>query len=462
MWLDRWVVVCLVPLVSWILLSGLDDLFVICVSLLPGTNRFRWPGEKELDCADQRRIAILVPLWREHAVIERMLERNLSVIRYRSYDIFAGVYPNDPRTRSAVRRVARKHHRVHVALNRRSGPTSKGDCLNCAYRAMQEYEAARGFHFELVMIHDAEDLIHPDSLRLVNYYSRSFEMVQAPVLPLPTGVVEFTHGAYCDEFAESQSKDIPVRRRLGGFLPSCGVGAAFDRATLDRLGAKRNGRVFDPASLTEDYEVGFRLHAMGGRQMFLPLSVRADGALATREFFPRGFRAAVRQRSRWVAGIALQGWERHGWRTGWRQAYWLWRDRKGLVANLVSPVTNLIFVYGLGSYVAAAWLGCSWRPAGELPLAFAQLCQAAFAISLAQTAIRIRSSARIYGWRFAALAPVRAPWANLLNCAATLAALAQYIGARRMRRALIWLKTEHIYPHESLQDYTGAGFSQEV
>jgi bacteriophage N4 adsorption protein B len=460
--LDHWVVVCLVPLVAWILLSGLDDLFVIFVSLLPGTSRFRWPRQEELARGPQRRIAILVALWREDGVIERMLERNLAVIRYRNYDIFTGVYPNDPRTRAAVRRIARRHSRVHIAVNSRPGPTSKGDCLNHAYRAMEDYEAARGFRYELVMLHDAEDLIHPESLRLINYYSRHYQMVQAPVLPLPTGLDELTHGAYCDEFAESQLKDIPVRRRLGGFLPSCGVGTAFDRDALDRIGAQRNGLVFDPASLTEDYEAGLRLHAMGCRQIYLPLRMDPDGPVATREFFPRNFRAAARQRSRWVAGIALQGWERHGWRQGWRQAYWLWRDRKGLVGNILSPLANLVFLYGIGGYLAAAWNGYPWPLAVAVPHAMALLCRTTFAVSLAQIAFRMSASARVYGWRFAALAPLRTLWANQVNCVATLAALSQYIDARRTRRALAWRKTEHVYPHEAMPGYSGATFSEQA
>ena len=61
-------------------------------------------------------------------------------------------------------------------------------------------------------------------------------MVQIPVLPLPTGLAEMTHGVYCDEFAEYQLKDIPARQRLGGFLPSNGVGTGFDRNALERSG----------------------------------------------------------------------------------------------------------------------------------------------------------------------------------------------------------------------------------
>jgi len=53
-----------------------------------------------------------------------------------------------------------------------------------------------------------------------------------PVLPgCLRGWTKFTHGLYCDEFAEYQLKDIPARQRLGGFLPSNGVGTGFWGAT---------------------------------------------------------------------------------------------------------------------------------------------------------------------------------------------------------------------------------------
>ena len=106
---------------------------------------------------------------------------------------------------------------------------------------------------------------------------------------------EWTHGLYCDEFAEYQRKDIPVRQHLGGFLPSNGVGTGFDRDALERLAAERNGRPFDPACLTEDYETGYMLHTLGYRQIFLPVRIGAAGPQATREFFPR--RARRRSRS---------------------------------------------------------------------------------------------------------------------------------------------------------------------
>ena len=311
------------------------------------------------------------------------------------------------------------------------------------------------------MLHDAEDMVHPESLRLVNHFSREYEMVQIPVLPLPRGWSEFTHGNYCDEFAESQSKDIPVRQRLRGFLPSSGVGTGFDRDSLDRLGSMQGGMAFNPESLTEDYEAGFCMQAMGCRQIFLPIRVEAAGPVATREYFPNSFRTAVRQRSRWVAGIALQGWERHGWKAPWRQRYWLWRDRKGLAGNLLSPAANVLCLYGGVSYAAAVLSGHPWSLGSQIPPRLAAIYSVTFSISVFQMATKIRCSARVYGWRFAAGAPLRMLWANLVNCAATAAALSQFMASRLTRRALVWRKTEHVYPPSAIPDYSPAAFTQQ-
>lgn len=436
MWLDHWVIGCLAPLALWILLSGLDDLFIALVRLAGVRKPFFWPPEAALDRATERPIAIFVPLWHEHPVIGQMLDRNIPAIRYRNFHVFAGVYPNDALTVRAVESASRRHPQVHVALSSHPGPTSKGDCLNSIYRRMLEYEAAHGVRFEVLMVHDAEDVIHPESLRLVNWFSGEYDMVQIPVLALPTPLRDFTHGLYCDEFAEFQSKDIPARQTLGGFLPSNGVGTGFRRDALERLAARRGGRVFDPECLTEDYETGFALHSLGCRQLFVPLRRGAEGPVATREYFPRSFRAAVRQRSRWVAGIALQGWQHHGWRAPWPQPYWFWRDRKGLVGNLVSPLAALTFLHGL----------LRWHAGVPHPVWLPAVCEATLGVSLVQMGLRGVLSGRIYGWRFAAATPLRMLWGNLVNYVATCMAVREFAAARRRGQSPAWRKTQHAYP----------------
>ena len=380
--------VCLVPVAAWILVSGLDDLFITMVHVLAARRAFPWPAEEPLRRKPQRPIAILVPLWHEHGVIGQMIARNLSAIRYRNYHIFVGVYPNDTETVRAVDAASRRHRRVHLAMCPHDGPTSKGDCLNWAYRRMREYEARHNLRFRVIMMHDAEDVIHPDSLRMVNWFSRQYAMVQIPVLPLATPPREWTHGLYCDEFAEYQTKDIPVRQRLGGFLPANGVGTGFAREAIERLAADRGGQPFDPSCLTEDYETGFAIHAMGYRQVFVPLRNEGAEPCATREYFPRVPKASIRQRCRWVTGIALQGWERHGWNVPAGQLYWFWRDRKGLVGNLLTPLDNLLLIYTIARF---------GHLAAAVPAWIATSCQVTFFIAALQMGMRVQSASRIYG-----------------------------------------------------------------
>jgi adsorption protein B len=404
------------------------------VHLLTRRRRFALPDQRALRRKSQRPIAILIPLWHEDGVIEQMLDRNLAGIQYRNFHIFAGVYPNDTATMRAVSNVARRDRRVHMAVCPHPGPTSKGDCLNWIWRRMREFEIRRGVDFRVIVTHDAEDVIHPDSLQMINWYSRDHAMVQIPVLPLPTPALEWTHGLYCDEFAEYQTKDIPVRQLLVGFLPANGVGTGFAREALERLAQERGGYPFDPTCLTEDYETGYEIHRMGYQQIFVPLSPEM---IATREYFPRVVKASIRQRCRWVTGIALQGWERHGWKAPWRQLYWFWRDRKGVVGNLLTPLDNLLMLYGLARYSELA---------AVLPHWLSYACEVSLAISVFQMGMRTQSVAQIYGWRFASAVAPRVVWGNLVNFAATWRALAEYCLCRSLGLSPAWKKTEHTYP----------------
>ena len=91
----------LVLLAVWMLISGLDDLFIGLVFLLARRPRVQRPSKEQLAACPERSLAILVPLWHEDRVIARMLDHNLGAIRYSNYRIFAGVYRNDPATRES-------------------------------------------------------------------------------------------------------------------------------------------------------------------------------------------------------------------------------------------------------------------------------------------------------------------------------------------------------------------------
>ena len=460
------------PLAATLLLCGLDDLVPTGIFLWTKFFRRRLafaataPQEHS---PPERRIAIFVPCWKESGVIANMVRHNLATICYRNFDFFLGAYPNDNPTVQAVSELAASFRNVHVALCPHDGPTSKADCLNWIYHRMLAHEAQRGGYFDTVVLHDAEDLIYPDALASINRHRANYAMVQVPVLPLHTPFLEFTHGVYCDDFAEYQTIDMHARQWCGSFVPSCGVGTGFAREVLDRLANQRDGQVFDPASLTEDYELGVYIHKLALPQIFTPLEHGPKGLSATREYFPRRLRSAIRQRTRWVTGIALQGWERDGWKGTWATRYWFWRDRKGLMANPLSFVANILLGLGLADWAFSRIAHQPIALAIHNP-AIALLCYGTLALQNLRLALRMFCVGRIYGPLLAAGVPLRVLQGNLINCCASLTAIAQYADSRLRRRPLVWLKTEHAYPHhDSLpahrRDFadvlTGSGYMAE-
>ena len=309
MWLDRLVVELLAPLAVWLLANGLDDLYLDWL-WFRGWRKARNAKARPLPNPPPARVAILIPCWKEADVIGSMLEQTLDRIDYENYAIWVGVYANDPDCEAVVRKHMERDRRVRMAISPRLGPTTKADCLNQTLAAIWNHERETGEVYELFVLHDAEDIVPPDELSEANRACRRYDMAQFPVHPLPTPPWQLTHGVYCDEFAESHTRDLPARSASGGFVPSAGVATALRRDAVDQCRILGGQRPFDPGSLTEDYVLGMRLHSLGFSQVFLA------GGPATREYFPRTFATAVRQRTRWVIGNCLQTWERHGWPKG--------------------------------------------------------------------------------------------------------------------------------------------------
>ena len=452
MLVDHWVAAILAPLAIWVLINGFDDLVIdlACLWSRFGHNREPMPGDAELTAVPERRMAIFVPLWKEHRVIQNMVEHNVASQKYKNYDFFIGAYPNDAPTQAAVREVVRRFPNVHIAVCANDGPTSKADCLNWIYQRMLLFEEETGARFEMILTHDAEDLVHPEALRWINYYAQWNDMVQIPVLALPTPALELTHGVYCDEFAEFQFKDMPARAQLRGFIPSNGVGTGFSRRALEKLAESHANCIFEPRCMTEDYENGFRIHKLGLPQKFIPIHRHNGTFIATREYFPREFGKAVRQRSRWVMGIALQSWGLHGPRETLSQLYWFWRDRKSLIANLITPGTNVLFLYGGATWVISHALHVPW---GLANATHSPWLVPAYTVTLSlqtmHVSMRAWCSAQVYGWKFASAVPLRVLWGNWINLRSTSSAIRRFAWARLRGKPLVWLKTEHAYPNRA-------------
>jgi bacteriophage N4 adsorption protein B len=150
-----------------------------------------------------------------------------------------------------------------------------------------------------------------------------------------------------------------------------------------------------------------------------------------------------------VTGIALQSWERNGWKGSLPVVYWFWRDRKGLIGSPVSLVSNWILAYGAATWCWSAVQGPSWGLEQALRGPFAPvLLWSTLFLNIWRTGVRMWCVSRIYGWAFASLVPdPSALWSNCINALATCSAVKRFLKAKIRHEPLVWLKTEHAYPN---------------
>ncbi|EEY9448969.1 glycosyl transferase family protein [Escherichia coli] len=348
-------------------ISGLDDFFIDVVYWVRRIKRKlsvyrRYPrmSYRELYKPDEKPLAIMVPAWNETGVIGNMAELAATTLDYENYHIFVGTYPNDPDTQRDVDEVCARFPNVHKVVCARPGPTSKADCLNNVLDAITQFERSANFAFAGFILHDAEDVISPMELRLFNYLVERKDLIQIPVYPFEREWTHFTSMTYIDEFSELHGKDVPVREALAGQVPSAGVGTCFSRRAVTALLADGDGIAFDVQSLTEDYDIGFRLKEKGMTEIFVRFPVvdeakereqrkflqhaRTSNMICVREYFPDTFSTAVRQKSRWIIGIVFQGFKTHKWTSSLTLNYFLWRDRKGAISNFVSFLAMLVML----------------------------------------------------------------------------------------------------------------------
>jgi adsorption protein B len=378
------------------------------------------------------RFAVFVPAWDEGAVIGQMLRHMLT--SFGDCAVYVAAYPNDPATQASL--AAIDDPRLRVVINERPGPTTKADALNTLWRAMVTDEAHSGAYFRGVVLHDAEDVVHPDELRVFASLIDRFALIQLPVLPLVDPNSRWIAGTYLDEFAEHHGKTLLAREETGAGVPSAGVGCVFERRALGRIARDRAGP-FDAASLTEDYELGLRLRAAGGRVAFVRIAGLDGRLVATQEHFPATFDAAVKQRARWIAGIALHGWDRLQWHGGVAERWMRARDRRSLIAA---------FVLLAGYLALVLWTGLTLATGRIATLALPDwLTTTVTLLMLWRIGVRAGFVTASYGWRQGLMSIPRVLVANAITIGASWRSVVIYLRARR-GGDVVWDKTAHVFP----------------
>ncbi len=387
-------------------------------------------------------MAVFVPAWDESAVIAPMLRSALKRLDYDDYRIFVGHYRNDPATTAAIASVA--DERVIPVRVEKDGPTTKADCLNNLYDALVAYEVDSGKAAKAIVLHDAEDVVHRFELRIFDGLIGRAAAIQLPVLPLIDPQSRWISGHYCDEFAEAHAKELVVREAVGAAIPLAGVGCAIERTVLAKLAAMHEGRPFAGTSLTEDYELGLRIGALGGKSIFvrIPAQPGEPGVVASRGHFPSTLSAAVRQKARWLGGIALAGWDRMGWDGSVGERWMRLRDRRGPLAALLIVAAYLAAL--LWSQLRlAALLGAPVDVRID-PILANLLILNAWLLAW-RVLMRAGFTASAYGIEEGLLSLPRLFVANLIAVLSAFRALSLYRTGRTPR----WDKTQHIFPKEA-------------
>jgi adsorption protein B len=386
-------------------------------------------------------IALLVPAWDEAAVIASMLRATIDRLDYSNYRIFVGYYRNDPATLAAI--VSLDDSRIEAVQVETNGPTTKADCLNHLYDALIAYESATGCETKAIVLHDAEDVIHPLELRIFDRLIERAAVVQLPVLPLPDPTSRWISGHYCDEFAEAHVKELVVREAVGAAIPLAGVGCAIARRPLAQLAAKEDGHPFTASSMTEDYEVGLKIGAIGLKTMFVRIPARPGerGVVASRGHFPSTLGSAVRQKARWLGGIALAGWDRLGWSGGIGERWMRLRDRRGPLAALL-----LLAAYAAALMWSQIWLAEALGAPikARLDPRIVVLLTVNGWLLAWRVLMRVVFTTSAYGLGEGLMSIPRLVIGNVIAMLAAARAVSLHLGGGAKR----WDKTRHIFPAE--------------
>jgi adsorption protein B len=458
-------------------ISSVDDIFVDlyywCLKLLGGQNAKDEALARSISEAarlPERPFAIMVPAWHEHEVIFAMVATNSRLLAYRNYHYFIGVYQNDKATISEVRRAQAHCANVHMVVVPRNGPTSKADCLNEILASILSYEAGQGAPFAGIALHDSEDFIHPHELTVFNsLIGTTYDFVQLPVFSFNQSLRDVVGGIYMDEFAEVHTKDLLVRKHLSGLIPCAGVSACFSRDAVVALAENNRGAMFQISSFTEDYDIAFRLRALGLRTTFVscpvnytidmhretirPVYVKRKLPISTREFFPSELRGAYRQRARWLIGIVFQGTSSHGWEGNWGTKYFLARDRKGI---LTSPTVILGYFVLANLILIEQYLTIYPRESSGFVLLSQDYVMDLFFVNLIFLVWRILHrmffTTRIYDLRHGLMSTPRLVVANFVNFFASVHAVQIFLSHKISGKPLVWDKTAHSYPIKFKRD----------
>jgi cellulose synthase/poly-beta-1,6-N-acetylglucosamine synthase-like glycosyltransferase len=277
------------PELTWSILMAIAGLtFLWRVTLRLAAAREPVPAEPTLkpsrtEDQDLPAYTLIIALYREQRVLARLVEA-LTALDYPAakLDIKLVVEADDEEMHEAFSAITLPGS-FQVIVAPPGAPRTKPRALNVAL------PFAGG---DYVTVYDAEDVPHPNQIRLA---VETFARVPLDVACLQARlVIDNTDDSWITrlftiEYATLFDVINPGLTRLDMLVPLGGTSNHFRKSVLQRLGG------WDAWSVTEDAELGIRLAVAGYRVADLPS--------ATLEEAPATLKAWMKQRTRWMKGF---------------------------------------------------------------------------------------------------------------------------------------------------------------
>ena len=166
----------------------------------------------------------------------------------------------------------------------------------------------------------------------------------------------------------------------------------------------------------------------------------SDGELvATRACFPDTLTASVRQKTRWLIGIALAGWDRIGWRGNLAQKWMLFQDRKSIFAAVVIVAAYVCII--LTAILSGAQVLGAYQPS-RFPPTLVLLLWLNLAFLFWRLGVRASFVAALYGPKEAFISVPRSLISNIIAIMAARRACTAYV-RHCLGAPLKWDKTTH-------------------
>jgi cellulose synthase/poly-beta-1,6-N-acetylglucosamine synthase-like glycosyltransferase len=249
--------------------------------------------DEEIAALDERHLpvySILVPLYKEAGIVPRLV-RDINALDYprTRLDVKLLCEEDDTETIERIRELELPPH-FHLVVVPDSQPKTKPKACNYGL------QLATG---DYCVIFDAEDRPDPDQLKKAVI---AFQRVPANVVCVQAKLNHFNQGQnlltswFANEYSMHFELILPAMGAAESPIPLGGTSNHFVTETLRELGA------WDPFNVTEDADLGIRLHREGYRTAMIDSTTleEANSNLAN----------WIRQRSRWNKGY-YQTWLVH-------------------------------------------------------------------------------------------------------------------------------------------------------